>query len=267
MRIFILLAAVVAVSQTQTDCSRGACYPPRGDLLLGRDHRLHASSTCGLLGSEIYCTPYQQRRMKCCPCDSRNPKSDLAHTVQDVLSTAAPDRWWQSKKEVSPVTLQLDLEDLFQLENLVLNFKGPRPNALVIERTLDHGSTWQPALYLAADCQKAFPGVRTTLPRALDETYCSTLPPTGTNPYQDYTMKTRHCRDMYRPVLDEYKTLRDMYRPVLDEDKAMQGHMKTRHCGDMCRPVLDEYKTLRDMYRPVLDEDKAMQGHVTPRVG
>lgn len=39
-----------------------------------------------------------QRRMKCCPCDSRNPESQLAHTIQDILSTAGPDRWWQSRK-------------------------------------------------------------------------------------------------------------------------------------------------------------------------
>lgn len=51
---------MAAVSQAQTDCSRGACYPPSNDLLLGRAHQLQASSTCGLTGSEVYCTPYQQ---------------------------------------------------------------------------------------------------------------------------------------------------------------------------------------------------------------
>ncbi|KAA8593691.1 hypothetical protein FQN60_009807 [Etheostoma spectabile] len=123
MRILLLLAAIAAVSQAQTDCSRGACYPPSSDLLLGRAQQLHASSTCGLTGSEVYCTPYEQRRMKCCPCDSRNPYGQLAHTVQDVLSTSGPDRWWQSVKEVNYVTLQLDLGSLFQLDNLVLDFK------------------------------------------------------------------------------------------------------------------------------------------------
>ncbi|XP_070695736.1 laminin subunit beta-3 [Pempheris klunzingeri] len=186
MRILLLLAAVAAVSQAQTDCSQGACYPPSDDLLQGRAHQLHASSTCGLTGSEVYCTPYQQRRMKCCPCDSRNPNSQLAHTIQDALSTSGPDRWWQSRKELNPVTLQLDLDNLFQLDNLVLSFKGPRPSAFVIERTLDNGKTWQPALYLATDCQKAFPGVPTATPLTLDQTYCHTLAPTGANPYQDH---------------------------------------------------------------------------------
>ncbi|XP_078105448.1 laminin subunit beta-3 [Sander vitreus] len=194
MKILLLLAAIAAVSQAQTDCSRGACYPPSRDLLLGRAQQLHASSTCGLAGSEVYCTPYEQRRMKCCPCDSRNPNGQLAHTVQDVLSTSGPDRWWQSVKEVNPVTLQLDLGSLFQLDNLVLSFKGPRPSSFLIERTRDNGRTWQPALYLATDCHKAFPGIPTTTPLTLDQTYCYTLPPTGANPYQDHKIQFNPLR-------------------------------------------------------------------------
>ncbi|XP_070758572.1 laminin subunit beta-3 [Enoplosus armatus] len=206
MRALLLLAAIAAVSQAQTDCSQGACYPPTRDLLLGRADRLHASSTCGLTGSEVYCTPYQQRRMKCCPCDSRNPNGPLAHTLQEVLSTSGPDRWWQSKKEVNPVTLQLDLHDLFQLDNLVLSFKGPRPDRFIIERTLDGGRTWQPALYLATDCQRAFPGVPTTTPLTLEDTYCYTLPPTGANPYQDHTIQFSPLRQYaYVPAPNSQK--------------------------------------------------------------
>ncbi|XP_029006744.1 laminin subunit beta-3 [Betta splendens] len=201
MRILLILTAIAVVSRAQTDCSGGACYPPVEDLLLGRANQLHASSTCGLMGSESYCTPYVQAQMKCCPCDSRSPNGPLAHTVQDALSTSGPDRWWQSKKGVSPVTLQLDLGSLFQLDNLVLSFKGPRPSAFVIEKTLDNGRTWQPALYLATDCPKSFPGVSTTTPLSMDETYCSTLPPAGANPYQDHTIQFRPLRQyIYVPV-------------------------------------------------------------------
>ncbi|XP_041639708.1 laminin subunit beta-3-like isoform X2 [Cheilinus undulatus] len=206
MRIFLLLAALAAVSQAQTDCSRGACYPPTNDLLLGRGERLHASSTCGLTGSEVYCTPYQQRRMKCCPCDSRDPNGPLAHTIKEVLSTSGPERWWQSKKEVDPVTLQLDLDSLFQLDNLVLSFKGPRPGAFVIEKTLDKGRTWQPVLYLAENCQKSFPQVSTALPVDLDQTYCHTLPPTGNDPYQNHTVQFSPLRQYtYVPIPNSQK--------------------------------------------------------------
>ncbi|KAL4658658.1 laminin subunit beta-3 [Arapaima gigas] len=129
-----------------------------------------------------------QWRMKCCPCDSRNPSSLNAHTIQNVLSSARPTRWWQSQKGVSPVTLQLDLPNIFQLDTLALDFKGPRPSALVIERSTDFGKTWQPALYMAVDCSSAFPHVRTALPHNLQETYCFPLPPLPSNPYKDQTI-------------------------------------------------------------------------------
>lgn len=205
MRILLLLAAITAISEGQNDCSLGACYPPSKDLLLGRSQQLQASSTCGLTGSEIYCTPYQQRRMKCCPCDSRNPNSPLAHTAQNILSTSGPDRWWQSSKGVNPVTLQLDLNNLFQLDNLVLSFKGPRPSALVIERTLDNGRTWQPALYLAKNCQEAFPGIQTTASLSLEQTYCHPLQ-AHVNPYQEETIEFSPLRQYdFAPVSDSQK--------------------------------------------------------------
>ncbi|KAM4740269.1 laminin subunit beta-3 [Anableps anableps] len=204
MRILLLLAAITAISEAQNDCSLGACYPPSKDLLLGRSHQLRASSTCGLTGSEIYCTPYQ-RRMKCCPCDSRNPNGPLAHTVQDILTTSGPNRWWQSSKGINPVTLQLDLNNLFQLDNLVLSFKSPRPSALLIERTLDNGRTWQPTLYLAKNCEEAFPGIQSTTPLSLEQTYCHTLQP-HVNPYQEETIEFSPLRQyIFAPASNSQK--------------------------------------------------------------
>ncbi|KAG5274590.1 hypothetical protein AALO_G00137970 [Alosa alosa] len=193
MKTWILLqvAALAAVCLAQQDCSRGACYPPMGDLLIGREQQLHATSTCGLTGTEVFCTPYGQWKMKCCPCDSRNPQARHAHTIQNVLSTAGEQRWWMSRKDTSPVSIQFDLPHMFQLDNLIMSFKGPRPDALVIERTTDGGRTWQPARYMATDCRSSFPQVlqpRGTRPNpgpALGEASCYTLSPPPANPYVD----------------------------------------------------------------------------------
>ncbi|KAM9813916.1 laminin subunit beta-3 [Neosynchiropus ocellatus] len=242
-RVSCLLTAVAAVSRAQTDCSVGACYPPVTDLLLGRGHQLHASSTCGLAGSEIYCTPYQQIRMKCCPCDSQNPDGPLAHTIKEVLSSAKPDRWWQSRKELSPVTLQFDPQNLFQLDHLVLNFKGPRPSSLVIERTLDNGETWEPALYMSTDCPRSFPGVPTSQPRALDETYCEALPPVGASPYQDQTVQ-------FSP-LQLYSGVALPNSRKIGEVSGLTGlRVRLTQLGDVPRPpgrALSRFYAVRDM--------------------
>lgn len=39
----------------QEECSRDACHPTTGDLLVGRSGQLTASSTCGLDGARKYC--------------------------------------------------------------------------------------------------------------------------------------------------------------------------------------------------------------------
>ncbi|XP_060925892.1 laminin subunit beta-3 [Limanda limanda] len=181
--------------------------------------------------------------MKCCPCDSRNPNGRQAHTVQEVLSSSGPERWWQSRKDVSPVTLQLDLDNLFQLDNLFLNFKGPRPSALVIERTLDNGRTWEPSLYLATDCQRTFPGIPTSTPLKLDDTYCYTLPSTEATPYQDHTIEFNPLRQYaYVPASKSQK--------IEDVTGLMGLRVRLTELGDVPRlpgRALSRFYALKEM--------------------
>ncbi|MBN3303366.1 LAMB3 protein, partial [Amia calva] len=143
-----------------------------------------------MTGPEVFCSPLGQWKMKCCPCDSRDPSSQNAHRIQNVLSQAGPDRWWQSTKDVNPVTVQFDLDSTFQLSELVLEFKGPRPSALVIERSTDFGVTWQPYMYRACDCSSSFPSISTSSPRTLHDTQCTKMAPVPTNNfYQDHTVQ------------------------------------------------------------------------------
>ncbi|NXI26094.1 LAMB3 protein, partial [Sterrhoptilus dennistouni] len=158
----------------QRACSQGACYPAPGDLLLGRAPHLRASSTCGLSKPETYCTPHGQWSMKCCRCDSRLPHSYSGHRVENVLSSAGRARWWQSQNGVERVSLQLDLEQMFQLDSVVLHFRSP-PAAMLMERSQDGGRTWQVLQYLASDCAAAFPRVPRGPPESWQDPRCQEL--------------------------------------------------------------------------------------------
>ncbi|NXN78096.1 LAMB3 protein, partial [Bombycilla garrulus] len=171
--VFVLLAAPRLLG-AQRACSQGACYPVPGDLLLGRAPRLRASSTCGLNQPETYCTPHGQWSMKCCRCDSRLPHSYNGHRVDNVLSSAGRARWWQSQNGVERVSLQLDLEQMFQLDSVVLHFRSP-PAAMLIERSVDAGRTWQVLQYLASDCAATFPHVPRGSPEGWQDPRCQSL--------------------------------------------------------------------------------------------
>lgn len=42
-------------------------------------------------------------------------------------------RWWQSQNDVSPVSLQLDLDKRMQLQDIMMDFKGLMPAGMLIE--------------------------------------------------------------------------------------------------------------------------------------
>uniref|UniRef100_A0A250Y705 Laminin subunit beta-3 n=1 Tax=Castor canadensis TaxID=51338 RepID=A0A250Y705_CASCN len=177
MRSLLLLCCMLpGFLCAQQSCSRGACYPPVGDLLIGRTRFLRASSTCGLTRPETYCTQHGEWQMKCCKCDSRLPHNYNSHRVENVVSSSGPMRWWQSQNDVSPVSLQLDLDRRLQLQDIMMDFKGPMPAGMLIERSSDFGKTWRVYQYLAADCASTFPRVRQGQPQNWQDARCQSLP-------------------------------------------------------------------------------------------
>ncbi|NXJ11488.1 LAMB3 protein, partial [Odontophorus gujanensis] len=172
--LFVLLACSQPRG-AQPACSHGACYPPVGDLLVGRGQHLAASSTCGLTKPETYCTPHGEWNMRCCKCDSRLPHARNGHRVANVLSSAGRARWWQSQSGMENVYLQLDMDQEFQLSSVVLDFRSPLPAAMLIERSTDFGKTWEVYQYMASDCAAAFPHIPRGAPESWGDARCQTL--------------------------------------------------------------------------------------------
>ncbi|XP_061488032.1 laminin subunit beta-3 [Rhineura floridana] len=175
MWIFLFVLASLHLRAAQSICSHGACYPPVQDLLIGRIHHLKASSTCGLVQPETYCTPYGEWQMKCCRCDSRTPRTLNSHRVENVLSSAGHTRWWQSKNDVNHVSVQLDLDERFQLDSILMDFRSPLPVGMVIERSNDFGKSWTIYQYLSTNCATSFPQISRGLPQTWQDVHCQDI--------------------------------------------------------------------------------------------
>ncbi|KAF5272841.1 hypothetical protein FQR65_LT00437 [Abscondita terminalis] len=172
------------IPQKVHPCDQSSCYPATGNLLIGREKQLYASSTCGLHNQQRYCiVSYLQDQKKCFWCDSRPstiPKPPYNHSIGNIVSRfyqGTPHiSWWQSENGKENVTIQLDLEAEFHFTHLIITFRTFRPAAMLIERSYDFGRTWQVYRYFAANCYASFPNIPVSQENSknLTDVFCET---------------------------------------------------------------------------------------------
>ncbi|XP_061186249.1 laminin subunit beta-1-like [Saccostrea echinata] len=178
-KVFLFISLIKgSQSQRQPRCETGSCYPEMGELLIGREANLTASSTCGLRGPKNFCiVSHLEEDTTCFTCDSRQPWSEYnrnSHRIGNIVSSPSDRllRWWQAENGKQQVYIQLDLEAEFHLTHLIMTFKTSRPKALLIERSYDFGQTWKVYRYFAQRCNESWPGVSRWPPTDLSEVVC-----------------------------------------------------------------------------------------------
>ena len=117
-------------------CKKRSCYPATGNLLIGREDKLSANSTCGTESQSRYCIissldiRSNQAATKCHYCDATD--DDLAHNVNSIVHKMEPPdaprdqqklTWWQAPNGRTGVTITLNLEAEFHVTHVIITFK------------------------------------------------------------------------------------------------------------------------------------------------
>ncbi|XP_021117498.1 netrin-G2 isoform X2 [Heterocephalus glaber] len=95
-------------------------------------------------------------------CDASNP--DLAHPPRLMFDREGEGlaTYWQSvtwSRYPSPLEANITLswnKSVELTDDVVMTFEYGRPTAMVLEKSLDNGRTWQPYQFYAEDCMEAF---------------------------------------------------------------------------------------------------------------
>ena len=144
--LFILfLWTIETIEGTCHDGSVG-CITPLGNIALHRT--INASSTCGDPPME-FCV--FQDLEECSVCNSSDPLYVIQSINDDDTTT-----WWQSENGADDVVVQLDLASSMLFSSTYILWRSPRPESMVLEKSVDNGANWIPFRYFSSTCQATF---------------------------------------------------------------------------------------------------------------
>ncbi|XP_068607076.1 netrin-1a [Brachionichthys hirsutus] len=137
------------------------CIPDFVNSAFGKE--VQVSSTCGETPSR-YCvvTPTEtgdERTRTCNTCDASDPRNHHPPAYLTDPNNAHNLTCWQSQNFVQfphNVTLALSLGKKFEVTYVSLQFCSPRPDSMVIYKSMDYGKTWVPFQLYSTQCRKMF---------------------------------------------------------------------------------------------------------------
>lgn len=143
--LLVLVLTSINAASAQGICTNSAgCYPPIGNLALGRT--VLVNSTC--TSDELFCPLFLFT--DCAQCSAANSASSLNDNDNSTfwVSEIGPD--------VRKVGLRLDFEAPVFFQGMTMVWQAIRPAAMTLERSCDNGETWSVYRYYAVDCALAF---------------------------------------------------------------------------------------------------------------
>ncbi|XP_055013710.1 netrin-1a isoform X2 [Boleophthalmus pectinirostris] len=137
------------------------CIPDFVNAAFGKEVKV--SSTCGKTPSR-YCVVTSvekgaERTRNCHTCDASDPKKYHPPAYLTDLNNPHNLTCWQSesfKQYPQNVTLTLSLGKKFEVTYVSLQFCSPRPESMVIYKSMDYGKTWVPFQFYSTQCRKMY---------------------------------------------------------------------------------------------------------------
>ncbi|KAF7660188.1 hypothetical protein LDENG_00286980 [Lucifuga dentata] len=137
------------------------CIPDFVNSAFGKEVKV--SSTCGKTLSR-YCVVTaaekgDERTRNCHTCDASEPKKYHPPAYLTDLNNPHNLTCWQSENFIQfpqNVTLALSLGKKFEVTYVSLQFCSPRPESMVIYKSMDYGKTWVPFQFYSTQCRKMY---------------------------------------------------------------------------------------------------------------